>query len=247
MYYGPEHRRGARADRHLIHRRQDDPPRDRLSGLVLLDLLVGNHGRGPRSRPIRYGAIDFPPVARCGRRRSPRSTGHTPATLDGRIFTELRLPRAILCLFVGASLGVGGTLMQALFRNPIVEPGLVGTSSGAALGASLYFVLGSMLHLEQSTWSLPLAACVGGVIATWLVFALAQTRARRPRVDRDAAAHRTRRQRTVSERHRLSVRTSRAIRRRGRSSSGISARSPAPTGTRRSSWARRRSRARWRR
>ena len=47
-----------------------------------------------------------------------------------------------LCVFVGASLGVGGTLMQALFRNPIVEPGLVGTSSGAAFGASLYFALG---------------------------------------------------------------------------------------------------------
>ena len=96
------------------------------------------------------------------------------ATLDERIFSELRVPRALLCLFVGASLGVGGTLMQALFRNPIVEPGLVGTSSGAAFGAALFFVLGSALDLGASPWALPLAACVGGVLATGLVFALAQ-------------------------------------------------------------------------
>lgn len=123
---------------------------------------------------IRFGAIDFS-LHEMWTSTVASATGHTPATLDGRIFTELRLPRALLCLFVGASLGVGGTLMQALFRNPIVEPGLVGTSSGAALGASLYFVLGAALHIESATWSLPLAACVGGVAATWLVFALAST------------------------------------------------------------------------
>jgi iron complex transport system permease protein len=100
--------------------------------------------------------------------------GSTPDTLDGRIFTQLRLPRAILCVFVGASLGVGGTLMQALFRNPIVEPGLVGTSSGAAFGASLYFVLGTVLHVEQAPWSLPAAACAGGILSTWMVFAIAE-------------------------------------------------------------------------
>lgn len=123
---------------------------------------------------IRFGAIDFP-LHEMWSSTMAVATGHTPATLDGRIFTELRLPRALLCLFVGASLGVGGTLMQALFRNPIVEPGLVGTSSGAALGASLYFVVGTALHVETATWSLPLAACLGGVAATWLVFALART------------------------------------------------------------------------
>jgi len=123
---------------------------------------------------IRFGAIDFP-LAQMWSSTAALLSGHTPATLDGRIFTELRLPRAILCVFVGASLGVGGTLMQALFRNPIVEPGLVGTSSGAAFGASLYFVLGTVLHVEQAPWSLPFAACVGGVLSTWLVFALAST------------------------------------------------------------------------
>src|SRR5262249_38499708 len=50
-----------------------------------------------------------------------------------------------------------------------------GTSSGAALGAALYFVLGTALHLDTATWSLPLAACAGGVAATWIVFGLART------------------------------------------------------------------------
>lgn len=123
---------------------------------------------------IRFGAIDFP-LHQMWSSTAAMLAGRTPDTLDGRIFTELRLPRAILCVFVGASLGVGGTLMQALFRNPIVEPGLVGTSSGAAFGASLYFVLGTVLHVEQAPWSLPVAACAGGVIATWMVFALAES------------------------------------------------------------------------
>lgn len=95
--------------------------------------------------------------------------------MDQRIFLELRLPRAILCILVGASLGVGGTLMQALFRNPIVEPGLVGTSSGAAFGSALFFVLGGVFGFGASLWSLPIAACIGGVVSTYLVFILARS------------------------------------------------------------------------
>jgi iron complex transport system permease protein len=122
---------------------------------------------------IRYGALDFS-WRELASATAALLSGHTGGTLDERIFAELRVPRALLCLFVGASLGVGGTLMQALFRNPIVEPGLVGTSSGAAFGAALFFVLGSALGFEASPWALPLAACAGGVLATGLVFALVQ-------------------------------------------------------------------------
>jgi iron complex transport system permease protein len=124
---------------------------------------------------IRYGAIDFS-IPAIGRALASLLPGQPEPTLDQRIFLELRMPRAILCLLVGASLGVGGTLMQALFRNPIVEPGLVGTSSGAAFGSALFFVLGGVLHLGASLWSLPLAACTGGVISTYLVFLLARSR-----------------------------------------------------------------------
>jgi len=124
---------------------------------------------------IRFGAIDFS-VADITHALASLIPGKPEPTLDQRIFLELRLPRAILCLFVGASLGVGGTLMQALFRNPIVEPGLVGTSSGAAFGSAMFFVLGAVLHLSASIWTLPVAACIGGVVSTYLVFLLAKSR-----------------------------------------------------------------------
>lgn len=124
---------------------------------------------------IRYGAIDFS-VPAIGRALASLLPGQPEPTLDQRIFLELRLPRAVLCLLVGASLGVGGVLMQALFRNPIVEPGLVGTSSGAAFGSALFFVLGGVFGFGASLWSLPIAACVGGVASTYLVFLLARSR-----------------------------------------------------------------------
>src|SRR5207244_7527851 len=129
-------------------------------GLTIAMLLV-------LAASIRYGAIDFS-IPAIGDALGSLFPGQPEPTLDQRIFLELRLPRAVLCLLVGASLGVGGTLMQALFRNPIVEPGLVGTSSGAALGSALFFVLGGVLNIGLSIWSLPLAACIGGVIATYL-------------------------------------------------------------------------------
>jgi iron complex transport system permease protein len=124
---------------------------------------------------IRFGAIDFS-VPAIWRALASLFPGQPAPTLDQRIFLELRLPRAVLCLLVGASLGVGGTLMQALFRNPIVEPGLVGTSSGAAFGSALFFVLGGALGIGTSVWSLPFAACLGGILSTYLVFLLARAR-----------------------------------------------------------------------
>src|SRR6202167_2387868 len=124
---------------------------------------------------IRFGAMDFSAhdmaAAMWG-----KLPGRTDLSLDERIFIQLRVPRAILCLLVGACLGVGGTLMQALFRNPIVEPGLVGTSSGAAFGAALFYVFGALLKVSLGGWTLPLAACTGGVLSTYLVFALAHTK-----------------------------------------------------------------------
>ena len=114
---------------------------------------------------IRYGAMDFSAhdmaTAAWG-----KLSGRADLTLDQRIFIELRVPRAILCLLVGACLGVGGTLMQGLFRNPIVEPGLVGTSSGAAFGAALFYVFGALLKINLGGWTLPVSACAGGVATT---------------------------------------------------------------------------------
>ena len=98
------------------------------------------------------------------------------ASIEERLFLQIRLPRVILCALVGASLSVSGALMQALFRNPIVEPGLVGTSSGAAFGAAFVFVMGKTL---TGAWVdmlgpflLPVFAFAGGLGATWIVYRL---------------------------------------------------------------------------
>lgn len=147
---------------------KQQPRRGLLIALTFATLFV-------LAASIRYGAIDFS-LSDIYHAIASLFPGQPEATLDQRIFIELRLPRAVLCILVGASLGVGGTLMQALFRNPIVEPGLVGTSSGAAFGSAFFFVLGGVFHFSDSLLSLPLAACIGGIISTYLVFILARSR-----------------------------------------------------------------------
>lgn len=97
-------------------------------------------------------------------------------TLDGTpsvlalIFTEIRLPRALIALFTGATLGICGAAMQGLLRNPLASPGLIGSASGAALGAvtMLYFGLAATLPL-----ALPIGGMVGALSATLLVYLLA--------------------------------------------------------------------------
>jgi iron complex transport system permease protein len=95
-------------------------------------------------------------------------------TLGRNVFIELRLPRVVLAAFTGAVLGVSGTLMQGVFRNPIVEPGLAGTSAGAALGAALVFVLGGTAMAgvvsPLGAVALPLAAFLGALAATAIVY-----------------------------------------------------------------------------
>ncbi|HVZ49736.1 MAG TPA: iron ABC transporter permease [Gemmatimonadaceae bacterium] len=105
--------------------------------------------------------------------------GLQPATpgvddLARNVFLKLRLPRVVLAGVTGAVLGVSGTLMQGLFRNPIVEPGLAGTSAGAALGAALVFVLGEHTTLAFTaplgSLAVPLMAFAGGFGATMIVY-----------------------------------------------------------------------------
>jgi iron complex transport system permease protein len=105
-------------------------------------------------------------------------SGQEPANIYEGVFIQLRLPRVLLCAITGAILSVSGVLMQGLFRNPIVEPGLVGTSSGAALGASVVFVLAANFSpsFKSITGPLlvPLVAFVGALLATYAVYSLAK-------------------------------------------------------------------------
>lgn len=141
----------------------------KLTFPILLFLLVA-----VALTAIRYGAVNIT-LEEMYTSLTKSFSNPDAMNLNERIFLEIRLPRVILCLLVGASLSVGGVLMQALFRNPIVEPGLVGTSSGAAFGAAFYFVLGSLLKFNTGEWTLPLAACLGGLLSTSLVFMLSRS------------------------------------------------------------------------
>ncbi len=87
------------------------------------------------------------------------------------VVLDLRLPRTLLALFVGAMLAQCGAVMQGLFRNPLADPGIIGASSGAALGAAIAIVL--LPSALQGVFT-PIAAFVGALIATLLVFKLAQ-------------------------------------------------------------------------
>ena len=104
--------------------------------------------------------------------------GEDPANIHQAVFMQLRLPRVLLCVITGAILAVSGVLMQGLFRNPIVEPGLIGTSAGAAFGASIVFVLAADMSVRMKELAgpllVPLFAFVGGMLATFVVYSLAK-------------------------------------------------------------------------
>lgn len=82
----------------------------------------------------------------------------------------VRFPRIVMALAVGAALAVAGALMQAVFGNPLAEPGVVGVSSGAALGASTAIVFG----ISAGGGGVALLAFIGGLLATLLVYAVAR-------------------------------------------------------------------------
>jgi len=94
---------------------------------------------------------------------------------DDAVILALRMPRVLLAMLVGAALGCGGTAMQGLFRNPLADPGLIGVSAGAALGAVCVIVLGG--SVLAGSFAVAMAAFVGGLLATCLVYALGRRRA----------------------------------------------------------------------
>ncbi|MDO5090883.1 MAG: iron ABC transporter permease [Cardiobacteriaceae bacterium] len=93
---------------------------------------------------------------------------------DHYILWHIRLPRVLAALLVGAALAVCGAAMQGLFRNPLVDPGIVGISSGAALAAALYIVLLAPYLPHLRLYGLPVAAFAGGWGATLLLYHLSR-------------------------------------------------------------------------
>jgi iron complex transport system permease protein len=98
---------------------------------------------------------------------------------ESAVLFSIRLPRLALGLAVGASLGVSGAALQALFRNPLADPGLLGGSAGAACGAVGWIVLGGLAPVWiQGAFALPFAAFASALLATALVYAIASANAR---------------------------------------------------------------------
>jgi iron complex transport system permease protein len=102
--------------------------------------------------------------------------GDDAASAASDIVLRVRLPRVLLGALVGASLAVSGVLFQALLRNPLADPYVLGVSGGAALGGILVLSLGSAFGLGYA--AVPPAAFAGAVITTAILYAIAggQTR-----------------------------------------------------------------------
>ncbi|MEM6577390.1 MAG: iron ABC transporter permease [Pseudomonadota bacterium] len=122
-------------------------------GLAIASLLIGPAGIGPGESLAALISGD-----------------RGPLTL---VMREIRMPRALLAIMIGASLGLAGAAMQGYLRNPLAEPGLIGVSGAAALGAVLAIHTG---FAASFALALPLSALAGALGAVALVMALAGPR-----------------------------------------------------------------------
>ncbi|MFL6214923.1 MAG: FecCD family ABC transporter permease [Blastocatellia bacterium] len=96
----------------------------------------------------------------------------TDVTPEQRIIiAEIRLPRALMATVVGAALAVAGAAFQALLKNPLAEPAILGVSSGAAIGA-----IAATIFAESLPLSRPLAAFIGAVVTIAFVYVMGQSR-----------------------------------------------------------------------
>ena len=127
---------------------------------------------------VTTGAMPIPPAAVL--RILAARLGLLAPSPDDRLFSVIllgiRLPRVVMALAVGATLGTAGAAMQGVLRNPLAEPGLLGTASGAALGAVTAIVLeGALTHGHLlGAYLVPVAAFAGALASTALVVAVAR-------------------------------------------------------------------------
>ncbi|MFD0899265.1 FecCD family ABC transporter permease [Actinomadura sediminis] len=132
--------------------------------VALVLSMVAAVGLGPVSIPVG----DVAQVI--GRRYLPGLVDTAPTGPQSVIILDIRLPRVLLGAAVGAGLAAVGTVLQAVLRNPLADPYLIGASSGASLGAVLVIIVGLT---PFGTFSLPVAAFIGAMAAFLLVMLLA--------------------------------------------------------------------------
>lgn len=96
------------------------------------------------------------------------------SSLDRTIVVAARLPRVVLAVLAGGGLAAVGVVFQALLRNPLAEPYVLGVSGGAALGATVALTLGASMMAVVGAAFVPLSALAGGLAATALVYGMAR-------------------------------------------------------------------------
>ncbi|WP_162045946.1 FecCD family ABC transporter permease [Vibrio taketomensis] len=105
----------------------------------------------------------------------PISSGDLPSHIT-MIVQQVRIPRTLLAIAVGGILALCGAVLQGLFRNPLADPGIIGVSSGASLGAAVAIVLfgglAASYPLLMVLGTVPVFACIGGIIVTFVVYQL---------------------------------------------------------------------------
>ncbi|MEU3603011.1 iron ABC transporter permease [Streptomyces sp. NPDC006798] len=120
-----------------------------------------------------YGAYDIPLGDVLASVQHKLGLGGQPLDRVGEsVLWNVRLPRVVLALLVGASLGCAGALMQGVFGNPLAEPGIIGISAGAAVGAVASIALGLTLF---GNWTVTVFAFAAGLLTVFLVYAMSRS------------------------------------------------------------------------
>ncbi len=136
-------------------------------GLAVLALVSACLGQVPTTPMEVLGSIAH---------RLRLDIGPMPAHPAGEVtLWQVRFPRVVLAVLVGGSLGCAGALLQGVFANPLAEPGVIGVSAGAAVGASIVIVTGGTF---VAGWSVAAAAFAAGLATTMLVYLLARSEGR---------------------------------------------------------------------
>ncbi|MFJ7954821.1 FecCD family ABC transporter permease [Streptomyces sp. NPDC096319] len=133
-----------------------------LAVLILLSLLSAGIG----AYDIPLGDVLASALHRTG------VGGHALDRTAESVLWNIRLPRVVLAILVGASLGCAGALMQGVFGNPLAEPGVIGISSGAAVGAVGAIALGLTF---LGNWTVTVCAFVAGLATVLLVYAMSRS------------------------------------------------------------------------
>jgi iron complex transport system permease protein len=142
-----------------------------LTGLVVALVAAVLVAAGSGQVSIDAGQV----LSSVGRRMGLIGGGSPLTAQEENVLWFIRLPRVLLALAVGAALSYAGALMQGVFGNPLAEPGIIGVSAGAAVGAATAIVFGASAF---GPWTVALAGFTGGCLTTILVYSMSRSAGR---------------------------------------------------------------------